>query len=169
MEAKTLPQMLVVGRIIGVHGVRGWVKIFSETEPRQNILTYSPWYLGLARQAREVAEGRPQGKGMVARVKGCDDRDQATALVGEELAVSRDQLPPPSADEYYWVDLEGLAVETKEGVALGRVDHLFATPANDVLVVKGERERLIPFLWDAVIKEVNFDRGLIQVEWDIDF
>jgi len=90
-------------------------------------------------------------------------------LVGQAIAVRRDQLPPPRAGEFYWADLEGLAVETEQGTRLGRVDHLFATAANDVLVVRGERERLIPFLWGAVIKDVEFDRGLILVDWDPDF
>jgi 16S rRNA processing protein RimM len=169
MEVQAGPRMLVLGHISGVYGVRGWVKIFSETEPRENILTYSPWYLDGSREPQEVAEGRLQGKSLVARMKGCNDRDQAAALVGQEISVRRDQLPPPSADELYWADLEGLAVVTVEGVPLGRVDRLFATSANDVLVVKGECECLIPFLWDDVVKEVDFDRGEMLVDWDPDF
>jgi len=169
MESHVHPRMVVVGRISGVYGVRGWVKVFSETDPRENILTYSPWYLGTSRDQREPAGGRLQGKILVARLKGCDDREEAAALVGQEILVRRDQLPPPSADEFYWADLEGLAVVTAEGARLGRVDHLFSTSANDVLVVAGERERLIPFLWEDVIKEVNFDRDLIRVDWDPDF
>jgi 16S rRNA processing protein RimM len=161
--------MLIVGRVIGVHGVRGWVKVFSETDPRKNILTYSPWYLGTSRQAQEPAEGRCQGKRVIARLVDVEDRDQAAALVGQDIAVRREQLPPPSPDELYWADLEGLAVETADGRLLGRVSHLLATAANDVLVVKGERERLIPFLWEDVIKDVDFDRGLILVHWDPDF
>jgi 16S rRNA processing protein RimM len=169
MGAPTRERMLVLGRIVGVHGVRGWVKVFSETEPRENIFGYSPWYIGEAREPREPAEGRPQGKGLVARLLGCDDRDQAAALVGQEIRVRRNQLPPPGVEELYWADLEGLAVETHDGRMLGEVDHLFATPGNDVLVVKGERERLIPFLWGAVVKNVDFERGSILVDWDPEF
>lgn len=169
MEAQVQPRMLIVGRISGVYGVRGWVKIFSETDPRENILTYSPWYLGASHDPREPAEGRLQGKVLVARLKGCDDRDEAAALVGQDISVRRDQLPPPRADELYWVDLEGMAVVTADGVSLGRVSHLFSTSANDVLVVKGERERLIPFIWEYVIREVDFDRNMILVDWDPDF
>lgn len=157
---------LVLGRIAGVYGVRGWVKVFSETEPRENILSYSPWYLGEDPTPRTVAEGRCHGKGVVARLNGCGDRDQAAALVGLAIAIRRDQLPPPQPDEFYWADLEGLDVQTLEGVPLGRVDHLFSTPANDVLVVNGDRERLLPFLWDRVIREVDFERGLMRVDWD---
>jgi 16S rRNA processing protein RimM len=161
--------MLVLGRISGVFGVRGWLKIFSETEPRENILTYSPWYLGTSQTAWEVAEGRLHGKSVVARVEGCEDRDCAADLVGRVIAVRRDQLPPSLADEFYWADLEGLNVETLDGVLLGRVGRLFATAANDVLVVEGERERLVPFIWEQVVKDVDLERRRMLVDWDSEF
>jgi len=159
--------MVVLGRITGVYGVRGWVRVFSETDPRENVLRYSPWYVD--GEPRQVAEGRRHGKGLVARLKGCEDRDQAAALMGREIVIRRDQLPPPSADEFYWADLEGLRVETVDGVSLGNVSHLLATGANDVLVVRGERERLLPFVWEQVITDVDFDAGLIRVDWDPEF
>lgn len=169
MKTQARRRMLVLGRISGVHGVRGWVKIFSDTEPRDNILTYSPWYLGASRTVRKVAAGRLHGKGLVACIEGCDDRGQAADLVGQEIAVRRDQLPPPRAEEFYWADLEGLSVETLDGTLLGRIDHLFTTAANDVLVVKGERERFLPFVWGQVVKEVNFELGRMRVDWDHEF
>jgi len=159
----------VVGRISGLYGVRGWVKVFSETEPRANILTYHPWYLGAGHRPWGLAEGRPHGKGLVARLAGCEDRDQAAAVVGLEIRIRRDQLPWPVADEFYWADLVGLSVETLEGKPLGRVGRVFATAANDVLVVDGERERLLPFLWDRVIKDVDLGLGRIRVDWDPEF
>lgn len=160
-------RLLVLGRIIGLYGVRGWVRVFSETEPRQNILTYRPWYLDGV--AHTVAEGRLHGKGVVARLAGCEDRDAAALLLNREIAIRRDQLPPPRPDEFYWADLEGLAVHTADGQDLGLVDHLFATGANDVLVVRGERERLLPFVWGQVIEDVDFVSGVIRVHWDPDF
>lgn len=159
--------MVVLGRVTGLYGVRGWVKVFSETEPRENILRYAPWYVG--DELREVAEGRRHGKGLVARLEGCGDRDAAAALIGREIAIRRDQLPPPSPNEFYWADLEGLAVRTLDGQSLGAVSHLFATGANDVLVVRGDRERLLPFVWEQVIHEVDFDARLIRVDWDPEF
>lgn len=162
-------RILVLGRISGVFGVRGWVKVHSQTDPRDNILTYKPWYLGDSRRLCKVAEGRLHGKGLVARIDGCEDRDQAATLVGQEIAVTRDQLPPPRADEFYWADLEGLSVETLDGAVLGRIDHLFATAANDVMVVKGDRERLLPFVWEQVVREVDFEAGRMRVDWDPDF
>jgi 16S rRNA processing protein RimM len=160
-------QPIVLGRVAGVYGVRGWVRVFSDTDPRDNILRYAPWLLNGT--LHRVLEGRKHGKGLVVRLEGCDDRDQAAALVGQAISIYRDQLPAPRPDEFYWADLEGLSVETLNGEPLGRVSHLFSTGANDVLVIKGERERLLPFVWDDVVKDVDFDAGVMRVDWDPDF
>jgi 16S rRNA processing protein RimM len=155
--------------VAGVYGVRGWVRVFSETDPIGNILDYSPWFLGDEDAPRVVLEGRRHGKGLIVRLEGCDEREQAAALVGRQISVDRRRLPPPATDEVYWADLEGLAVETREGEALGEVQRLFSTPGNDVLVVAGERERLIPFIWGQVIEAVDLEEGVIRVDWDPDF
>ncbi|MFZ1536128.1 MAG: ribosome maturation factor RimM [Chromatiaceae bacterium] len=160
---------LVVGRISGLYGVHGLVKILSETDPKDAILGYNPWLLGDDAEVRTAVEGRRHGKGLVARIHGCEDREQAALLVGQTISVSRKQLPPLGDDEFYWADLEGLAVVTLEGVRLGKVHHLFATAGNDVLAVQGERERLIPFIWGDVVTEVNLELGLMRVTWDPDF
>jgi 16S rRNA processing protein RimM len=160
---------IVVGHIAGVYGVRGWLKVMSETDPPEGILSYSPWLLGADATAWTVNEGKRHGKGIVVSLRGCDDRDRAAALVGQDIAVVRAQLPPASHDELYWIDLEGLSVETTEGVALGSIDHLFATGANDVVVVKGDRERLLPFVWGDVIKDVDFEQRRMLVDWDPSF
>lgn len=162
---------VVVGRVAAVFGVRGWVKVMSETEPRENILDYAPWYLARngAWEPRELVEGRAHGKGVVARLDGCDDRDTAASLVGCDIAVPRERLPEPAPGEYYWTDLVGLAVRTVDGVELGRVDHLLETGANDVLVVVGERERLIPLLFDQVVRQIDLQGGTITVDWDPEF
>jgi 16S rRNA processing protein RimM len=165
-------RFVTLGRVSGAYGVRGWLKIHSETEPRENIVRYSPWYLGRAGQRREwtVAEGRVHGKGVVARLDGCDDRDRAESLVGAEIAVLREQLPEPTGPgEFYWADLVGLRVETIDGVDLGRVERLFETGANDVIVVQGDRERLIPYLWERVVRDVDLDAGSMRVDWDPEF
>ena len=81
----------------------------------------------------------------------------------------RDALPKPAPGELYWSDLEGLRVRTVEGRELGTVSHLFETGANDVIVVKGDRERLIPFLRDSVVREVDLAAGTMIVDWDPDF
>lgn len=164
---------VLVGRIVGLYGVQGWVKLESWTEPRTRIFTYQPWLLIAAPDvAREITgvKGRPQGKGLIAQLPGVDDREAAAALVGQDIYVARELLPPPGKDEYYWVDLEGLEVVTTEGVALGRVSHLFATGANDVVVVKdGTRERLVPFIQGSFVRSVDLSGGRMVVDWDPEF
>ncbi|MCP4696657.1 MAG: ribosome maturation factor RimM [Gammaproteobacteria bacterium] len=158
---------LILGRIHGLYGVKGWVKVFSYTEPKENILNYSPWLL--RRQMREVLEGRIQGKGIIARLADCADRDQATALLGAEIYVPRERFSPLEAGEYYWTDLIGLTVINREGTTLGRVQGLLETGANDVLAVLGERERLLPFVPDRVVLEVNLAQGFLKVDWDPEY
>lgn len=163
---------ILIGEIMGAFGVRGEVKIRSHTEPETAIFRYQPWLLRDARgNVRELANirGRSGAKGVVVQLPGIEDRDAAEALRGTEIYVAREALPPPKPGEYYWVDLEGLRVETLEGVALGVLDHVFATGANDVLTVRGERERMIPFLQPDVVTKVDFDAGVIVVDWDPDF
>ena len=147
------------------------MRVFSYTEPRDNIVHYQPWYLNREGewQEHELAEGRQHGKGVVARLAGCEDRDEAFRLVGTEIGVHRKQLPVARPGEYYWSDLQGLEVVTLQGEPLGTVDHLLETGANDVLVVKGERERLIPFVLGEVIAEVDLERGEIRVDWGKEF
>jgi 16S rRNA processing protein RimM len=164
-----------VGRIAGVFGVRGWVKVYSYTSPRANVLRYSPWYLRLGpeKSARQVREGRAHGDGVVAALEGIDTRDAAARLVGAEIEVDRAALGPPLAGgmpgEFFWVDLQGMEVCTQGGERLGVVDHLFETGANDVMVVKGARRHLIPFLYGSVVREVDGDRRVITVDWDPDY
>jgi len=155
------------GYVSGVYGVSGWVRVYSFTEPREQIISYSPWQLlddaGDAR-CRPVVAGRRQGKGVVARLEGVDDRDTAAGLVGMRVLVDRRQFAAPGDGEYYWADLVGLEVCTEQGESLGVVDHLIETGANDVLVVTGTRRRLIPFVVDRVVKSV--DERRIVVDWD---
>lgn len=156
-----------VGRVVGLFGIGGWIRVYSHTRPREAILSYSPWRVETAAGWREleVAEGRPQGKGVVARLAGYSDRDAAAELVGAEIAILISQLPKAGAHEYYWAELEGLRVVNLAGQELGRVSHLLETGANDVLVVRGERERLIPF-GQGIIRQVDLEAGVICVDWD---
>jgi len=159
---------VLMGKVVGLYGLHGWVKVFSHAEPRSGIIDYDPLYLNIHGEWRtvEVQEGRVQGKGIVFKFSGYDDRDTAAALLGCDIAVRRKQLPPLAPDEYYWRDLEGLRVVTVDGVELGTVKRLFETGANDVVVVAGERERLIPFLQGEVITRIDLAQGVMQVDWD---
>ena len=163
--------LVQVGRVTGAFGVLGWVRVVSWCEPPDNLLTYSPWYLRLRDEwtVCRLEEGRGHGKGVVARLEGCNDRDQAQALGGAAVAVRRSQLPDPGTGEFYWADLIGLRVVGAGGRDLGRVSGLIETGANDVLVVQGDRERLIPYLPGQVVLEVDLDAKRIRVDWDPDF
>lgn len=163
--------LVVIGRISGLYGVQGWLRIFSYTDPRENIVEYRPWLINTGGQWRpvEVEAGRTQGKGIVVKLVGCDDRDAAALLLGQDIAVMRAQLGEAGAGEYFWADLEGLRVVTSTGVELGVIEHMFATGANDVVVVRGERERLLPFVRGDVIRKIDLQNGVMEVDWDPDF
>src|SRR5690606_18034333 len=147
---------VLMGRVVGLFGVRGWVKVYSYTRPPEALLDYPTWQLEVRGewQTRAVAEARRQGRGLVARLEGFEDRDAAAALVGAAIAVHASELPARAEGEYYWAELEGLRVVNLADQELGRVSHLFETGANDVLVVRGERERLIPF-GKGIVHEVD--------------
>lgn len=145
-----------------------------------NVVRYSPWFLRQdgRESARRVLAGQAHGDGVVASLEGIDDRDAAAALVGAEIEVDRAALGPAlrgeagpagSPGEFFWVDLQGMEVRTRDGVSLGVVDHLFETGANDVMVVVGAGRHLIPFLYGSVVQAVDGDRRVITVDWDPDY
>jgi len=159
-----------LGRISGLFGVKGWVKLFSYTQPREAILDYARWFVNREGewQAATVAEGQRHGKSVIARLEGVDDRDQASAWLGCDIAIPHSDLPETEDGSYYWADLEGMRVVHRDGTELGRVAYLMETGANDVLVTEGERERLIPFIAQKVILDVDFTTGVISVDWEWD-
>mgnify|MGYP000155046462 FL=1 len=163
-------QPVVLGRITGLFGVRGWVKVYSYTEPREAALDYPCWLLAGRDGWREVtvAEGQRHGKTIIARIDGYSDRDQAAELIGSEIAVRREELPATQAGQYYWSDLEGLRVVHRDGTELGTVSYMLETGANDVMVVQGEQERLVPFVLDKVVLGVDLAEGRIDVDWEWD-
>ena len=162
---------VILGRVSGVFGVKGWLKVQSYTEPRDNIVGFGAWTLRLkgVDHSFEVEEGHSHAGSVVAKLHGLDDRDLARDFVGAEIVVAREQLPAIGANEVYWTDLEGLEVRTTTGTVLGRVDHLLATGGNDVLVLDGSPQRLIPFVVGTVVKQVDLGRKLIVVDWSPDY
>lgn len=162
-----------LGRIHGLFGVRGWVKVYSYTDPPENLLNYSRWQVGRDGDWRSMrlVEGRVHGKGLVALLAYGDgepiaDRDTAAELMGSDIAVTRDRLPPLPDGRYYWVDLIGLRVIDRGGAELGTVTDIMDTAAHGVLVVAGDRERLIPFVIGEIVDEVDLASGRIVVDWD---
>ena len=162
-------QIAVLGYVAAAHGINGWVRIHSLTEPREAIFEYQPWLLGDSLQEVRVRQGQIHGKRLIALLQDTDDREQADALVHRRIAVYRDQLPELPADEYYWTDLLGLSVRLEDGRELGVIENMLATGANDVMVVRGERERLIPFVPGHYVKRVDLDARTVIVDWDPDF
>lgn len=161
-------KQVILGRVTGLMGVKGWVKVHSYTDPRENIVEFEQWILrsGETENTVDVEAGRRQGRTVVAKLRGVDDPDEARALIGAQIVVRRDTLPPCGPGEYYWADLGGLDVRTLGNEALGQVDFLFGAGDHDVMVVKGDRERLIPFVRDQVVREVDLESGVIVVDWD---
>ena len=133
------------------------------------ILQYQPWLLGEDKKPVKIVDGRKQGKGIAALLPGFADREQAATLIGTQIFVGRDQLPATGKDEYYWSDLEGLEVTTTKGELLGRVDKLMETGANDVLVIMGDREHLVPFVQGQYVLSVDLENGVMVVDWDPEF
>jgi len=164
--------LVTLGLINGVYGVRGWVKIFSFTSPKENILKYKNLRLKLNSQWLDckVEAGKKHGKGIIAKLEGYENRDLAAKLIKAEIAVSRDELPELPEGEYYWSDLLGLEVVNLENTAYGRVDQMMETGVNDVMVVvKGDKERLIPFIQGMYVKNIDLEQKQIIVDWPEDF
>jgi 16S rRNA processing protein RimM len=162
---------IVVGRVTAVFGIKGFVKVASFTDPPENLLDYRPWLLESDGRWQPVRVDSVQrhSKGFIARLDGCDDRDEAERFTGRDLAVPRSELPAAEPGEFYWFDLIGLEVVTPEGERLGRVVRIQETGANDVLVVEDrEREHLIPFV-EKVVPDVDLAAGRITADWDPDF
>lgn len=164
-------QPVVLGRIGAPHGIGGWVRVHSSARPPESIVDFRHWLIARDGRWREtqLVDFRLPAKGIVVRLDGCTDRDDAAALRDAQIAVPRDALPEPADGEWYWADLLGLRVETVDGVLLGTVDHLIETGANDVLVVHGERERLVPWIPGTVIHRVDVAGGTMVVDWDPEF
>lgn len=161
---------MILGRITAPYGVKGWVRVRPYTAETGTLLRYRSWWLshGERWEEQEVVQSRVHSAAVVAQLLGCEDRDRATALRGRQVAVPRSALPAAGENEYYWTDLLGLKVVNVEGQDLGHVVRIFETGANDVLVVRGERERLLPFV-AAVIRGVDLANCVIRVDWGADY
>ncbi len=160
-----------LGFVSGVFGIQGWIKIYSDTDPWDNILDFDSWLLGGKNQVERffIEAGGRHGKAIVAKLAGIDTRDEAARLIGREIFVNRVDLPELQENKFYWTDLVGLNVVTVDGIGLGVVDDMMETGAHDVLVVRGDRERLIPFVLDRIVRSVDLEQKCMVVAWDPDF
>jgi 16S rRNA processing protein RimM len=169
-EGRDESRLITVGRCGAPYGVKGWLRISSDTQPRDTIFALESWQVAAAGgpQAAEVEAWREHGRHLVAKLKGFDSPEAITALKGATIQVERRCLPEPESDEYYWCDLVGLQVVTEDGEKLGEVLELFETGSNDVMVV-GEYNFLIPFVLEQVVKEVDFEARVVRVDWDVNY
>ena len=160
---------VVLGRIGAPFGVQGWVKVQSYTEPREGIVGYGLWELvqsgGTSR--RKVVEWKRAGSAIAVRLEGVGSRDEAQALTGAEVHVDRAELPPNAPGEFYWHDLIGLDAFSPTGDALGRVAEILELPAHPVLVLRGDRERLVPLVPDRLVA-VDLEAGRMTLDWHPD-
>lgn len=166
---------IVMGKVGAPYGVKGWFKVTSYTEELEGIFDYSPWLLRLGSDVKEyeVEQGRGHNKGIIAKLVGVDDRDAAEALKNLDICISKEALPELEEDDFYWRELVGMRVKGTGGYDFGEVEQLFETGANDVMVVKanlkdafGQKERMIPYLFDDVVINVDRDEKVITVDWD---
>lgn len=169
---------VLLGCIGAPYGIKGWVKITTYTESPTSIFDYSPWQLVANGKVQdvEVAQWRQHGKGVIARFKHIEDRDDAARLTGQEIYVNEEQLADLGDDDFYWRELIGMEVKNVKGYHFGHVDALMETGSNDVLQVKanardgfGKKERLIPLVDGDVIKNIDRETRLIEVDWEPDF
>lgn len=167
-EAESL---VIMGRIVAPYGVQGWVKVLPDTEALDGLLDYQTWQIGKEGNWKQIKlmSGKVHNDVLVVKLEGVNDRDAAFACKGMQIAVPRDALPElDDEDGFYWSDLIGLAVTNQQGVAFGKIVDVFETGANDVIVVQGEVERLIPFAEHTVIK-VDIAQQTMLVDWDEDY
>lgn len=162
-------ELVILGRLDGAWGVKGWVRVYSYADPPAAIFDYQPWSLEGRESEIRVIEWRRAGPRLVARLEGVDTLEQADLLKHAAVRVARARFPELPEGQYYWRDLEGLDVINREGGVLGRVRGLMPTGAHDVLVVGGEAPVLIPFVPGTYVDEVDLEGGRILVDWSKDW
>ncbi|RDV25222.1 ribosome maturation factor RimM [Alteromonas aestuariivivens] len=167
--------MVVIGKIGAPYGVQGWVKINSFTDTPEGIFEYRPWILSDEKEYL-IDQWRPHGKALVAKIDGIDSRDDAERIKNLDIQIFAHQLPELGDNEFYWRELTGMQVVTTQGYNLGVVKDVFNTGANDVLQVRanpkdafGQKERLLPFVFDSVVQSVDKQGKIITVDWDPGF
>ena len=160
---------IVIGRIGGVFGVRGWMKITSYTRPKENIFTYSPWRINFENDWKEIQikEFQQRGERLLVKIVGIDSPEVARQFIHCDIAILREQLPRLTDDKHYWYDLIGLEVHNQDDVVLGKVNEIAETGANDVLVIMNDANEkiLIPFVKGVYVKKVDLNASLLRVEW----
>lgn len=167
--------LVVIGRFGKAFGIRGWINLNSFSNPKENILNFQSLktYRNGLWQDIIFEQTRESGKNLVVKIDNCNDRDQAASYTNCDIFVLREHFPQTNENEYYWTDLEGLNVIDSQDQLIGKVDYLFSTASNDVLVVKKKapnekKQSLIPFIKNFVL-DVDIKNAFIKVDWDPEF
>ncbi|MFM2275850.1 MAG: hypothetical protein RL211_1722 [Pseudomonadota bacterium] len=183
LEAAELPaDAIEVGRIADAWGIKGWFKVLPYSASPEALFSSKRWYLLPTEKGVKtfvgtlklvIKEAKEHSDTVVVTAQDVDDRSAAEALRGARIFVARSSFPTAEKDEYYWVDLIGLDVVNREGVALGSVKELLSTGAQTVLVMDYEQdgkpqERMIPFV-AAYVDDVDLAARRITVDWQPDY
>lgn len=178
--------LITLGKVQGIFGLNGALKIYSWTSPKENIFKYKSWQLDFseAKNSAEsnqtpkqykLCEGRQHKKGLIAFLEGISTATDAQQMIGAYIKILKSELPILAENEYYWSDLIGLKVFNLDGYLLGKVKELIETGANDCLIVApcsnsfDVKERVLPYLSPEFIKKIDLDAGSIEIDWDKDF
>ena len=165
----TSGKKILVGKISNPHGIKGWVKVISFSDPIENILSYKKWTMSDNQTEKTycLEDSRIQGNKIVIKLEGVNNRDDADLLKNLQIEVNRSDLPKLDENSYYWEDLVDFNVIDINGMHVGKVDSLFRTGSNDVLVIinKTKQRLLVPFIMVEVIKYVDLDKELISIDW----
>ncbi|MDP8185217.1 ribosome maturation factor RimM [Phocoenobacter skyensis] len=171
-------KITAVGKLGSTYGIRGWLRLYSSTEQQESIFDYQPWFLKVKEQWQpvELESWRYHKNDLIVKLKGTEERESAQLLTNAEIGVDLSVFPQLEEDDFYWHDLIGCEVVNTSDYQMGTVAEIMETGSNDVLVVKakskdafGKQERLIPFLYEQVVKRVDLTTKIIEVEWDAGF
>lgn len=161
---------ILIGKVSGCFGVKGWLKIFSYSSPRDNITSYKSWIID--GRVFESVTSKKQGKLIVAKLDGIDDKDTALLMIGQKIEIDTQQLAQLDNDQFYWRDLIGVEVTNTSGIKFGKLQSILETGAHDVIFIKGaeksQRERVIPYLMGDTIVEVDLKQNTMLVDWHED-
>jgi len=157
---------ILIGKVSGCFGVKGWLKIFSYCDPRENISTYKTWIIG--DKLYDSIESKKNGKLIVAKLNDVDDKDIAMTFLGQKIEIYESQLAQLNEQQYYWRDLLGLDVVNTAGIVFGKISTMLETGSNDVIIIKGERERLVPYILNKTVVNVDLENRTMVVNWHED-
>lgn len=163
-------EYVIIGKLGKPYGIKGWLKVLSFTDPKENLFQYIPWALNESGQWKSITveDGKHHGNGLIVKLAGLNTPEEARLFTGKSIAVPRSTLPALQNNEFYWSDLEGLTVvDDDTDQILGTISYLMETGSNDVMIVKGEKELAIPYLPGSVVKKVDLANKIIRVHWDL--